>query len=256
VADNEKMIVFPNAKINLGLNVIEKRLDGFHNLESLFVPYFLCDILEVVQEEKFSMNLYGIKYDGKPMDNLCVKAYDLLKEIYDLPPVGIYLFKKIPVGAGLGGGSSDATSTLCLLNKMFSLNISDNDLSGYAVQLGSDCAFFIYNKPMIARGRGEILTPYNISFDNYIIELVVPSIFVSTKDAYTGIIPNKPAKSLQEVLSYPIEEWKELLVNDFEKSIFLKYPLLALEKEALYERGAVYASMSGSGSSLYGIFRK
>lgn len=250
------MIFFPNAKINLGLNIIEKRSDGFHNIETLFIPFQLCDILEVVVAKELSINLYGMPLDSDPMNNLCVKAYNLIKSRYDIPPVGIHLYKKIPVGAGLGGGSSDAANTLIALNKLFSLNISDDNLAGYAGMLGSDCPFFIYNTPMIARGRGEMLSRYDISLDDYRIEMVAPPVFVSTKEAYSEVRPHRWDMQLQDVLALPVEQWKELLVNDFEENIFRKYPLLAKEKTALYERGAVYASMSGSGSSLFGLFRK
>jgi 4-diphosphocytidyl-2-C-methyl-D-erythritol kinase len=251
------MIFFPNAKINLGLNIIEKRPDGFHNIETLFVPCSeYCDILEVLYAEKFSMHLYGIVLDGDPMDNLCVKAYRLLADIYDLPPVAIHLYKKIPVGAGLGGGSSDAAGTLILLNKMFSLELTDEVLAAHAASLGSDCPFFIYNRPMYATGRGEILSPVEIFPDDYRIELVNPDIFISTKEAYAGVTPRKPEISISEIIKRPVEEWWGLLKNDFEESLFLKYPSLAAEKEALYARGAVYASMSGSGSTLYGLFKK
>ena len=251
------MIFFPNAKINLGLNIIEKRPDGFHNIETLFVPCSeYCDILEVLYAEKFSMHLYGIALDGDPMDNLCVKAYRLLADIYDLPPVAIHLYKKIPVVAGLGGGSSDAAGTLILLNKMFSLELTDEVLAAHAASLGSDCPFFIYNRPIYATGRGEILSPVEILPDDYRIELVNPDIFISTKEAYAGVTPRKPEISISEIIKRPVEEWWGLLKNDFEESLFLKYPSLAAEKEALYARGAVYASMSGSGSALYGLFKK
>jgi 4-diphosphocytidyl-2-C-methyl-D-erythritol kinase len=251
------MIFFPNAKINLGLDIIEKRPDGFHNIETLFVPCpEYCDILEVLYAEKFSMHLYGPALDGDPMDNLCAKAYHLMAKIYDLPPVAIHLYKKIPVGAGLGGGSSDAAATLILLNRMFSLDLNDDVLAGHAASLGSDCPFFIYNLPMYATGRGEVLSPVDISLDDYRIELVTPDIFISTKEAYAGVTPRKPVVSILDIIKRPVEEWRGLLKNDFEESLFLKYPGLAAEKEALYARGAVYASMSGSGSALYGLFKK
>lgn len=251
------MIFFPNAKINLGLDIIEKRPDGFHNIETLFVPCpDYSDILEVLYAEKFSMHLYGIPLDGDPMENLCVKAYRLMADMYDLPPVAIHLYKEIPVGAGLGGGSSDAAATLILLNKMFSLDLSDEVLAGHASSLGSDCPFFIYNRPMYATGRGEVLSPVEIALDDYRIELVIPDLFISTKEAYAGVTPRKPVVSILNIIKKPVAEWRGLLKNDFEESLFLKYPGLAAEKEALYSRGAVYASMSGSGSALYGLFKK
>lgn len=249
------MILFPNAKVNLGLNVVAKRSDGYHDIETLFVPCTqLFDILEVVEQKESSLHLYGIPVVGDVEDNLCMKAYRLLQEKHSIPAVGIQLYKKIPMGAGLGGGSSDAANTLIAINKLFSLDLSDDTLAEYAAQLGSDCPFFIYNVPMFATGRGEILRQYDISLSQYRIEIVSPSVFVSTKEAYQGLTPHKPEVPLLEALSRPIEEWKDVVVNDFEESIFKKYPILAKEKEALYERGALYASMSGSGSSLFGIF--
>ncbi len=251
------MIFFPNAKINLGLDIIEKRPDGFHNIETLFVPHTECyDILEVLYAEKFSIHLYGIPLEGDPMDNLCVKAFRLMEKIYDIPPVSIRLYKKIPVGAGLGGGSSDAAGTLILLNRMYSLGLSNEVLAGHAASLGSDCPFFIYNRPMYATGRGEMLSPVELALDDYRIELVTPDIFISTKEAYSGVTPRRPAVPISEIIKKPVEEWRGILKNDFEESLFLRYPSLAAEKEALYARGAVYASMSGSGSSLYGLFKK
>lgn len=251
------MIFFPNAKINLGLDIIEKRPDGFHNIETLFVPCpEYSDVLEVLYADELSIHLYGIPLDGDPMENLCVKAYRLFAGIYDISPVAIHLYKKIPVGSGLGGGSSDAAATLILLNRMFSLGLTDEVLAGHAASLGSDCPFFIYNRPMFATGRGEVLSPVEIALDDYRIEVVTPDIFISTKEAYAGVTPRKPEVSILEILKKPVEEWRGLLKNDFEESLFLKYPGLAAEKEALYARGAVYASMSGSGSSLYGLFKK
>lgn len=250
------MVLYPNAKINIGLNILNKRSDGFHNLETLFVPAPLCDILEVVYCDSVQMHLYGMSVEGDPMDNLCMRAYRLLKERFDIPPVAIHLYKKIPTGAGLGGGSADASFTLIALNELFNLSLGRDDLAGFAAALGSDCPFFIYNTPMLARGRGEILSKYDISLENYQIELVHPSVFISTKEAYAGVRPHIPAIGLQEALSHPIEEWKHLIVNDFEESIFKKYPVLAQEKQRLYDRGAVYAAMSGSGSSLFGLFAK
>ena len=273
------MILYPNAKINIGLNVLEKREDGFHNLETLFypvgvvenpsdglVPQQVVDVLEIVEAPELQMHQYGIEYPGDPMDNLCVKAYKALKQDFDIPPVAIHLYKKIPVGAGLGGGSSDAAFTLRGLNEMFSLGLSDAQLAAYAATLGSDCAFFIYNRPMIGTGRGEILEPAEISpLDEYEIRMVYPPYFVSTAAAYGGIVPrNKRAangekfdsRQLVEMLRNPVETWRECVVNDFETTVFAKIPELAPYKDELYAQGAVYASMSGSGSSFFGIFRK
>lgn len=273
------MILYPNAKINIGLNVIEKREDGFHNLETLFypvgvvenakdgeVPGHPVDVLEIVESDELQMHQYGIEYPGDPMDNLCVKAYNALRKDFDIPPVAIHLYKKIPVGAGLGGGSADAAFTLRGLNEMFSLGLSDDRLAAYAATLGSDCAFFIYNRPMIGTGRGEILEPAEIfPLDNYDIRLVFPPYFVSTAAAYGGIVPrnkraangeNFDSRQLLEMLRNPVETWKECVVNDFETTVFAKIPELAPYKDELYAQGAVYASMSGSGSAFFGIFRK
>ena len=260
------MILYPNAKINIGLNVLEKREDGFHNLETLFYPVDAVDVLEIVQAEELAMFQYGIEYPGDPMDNLCIKAYKALHKDFDIPPVEIHLYKKIPVGAGLGGGSSDAAFTLKGLNEMFSLGLSDEQLAAYAAGLGSDCPFFIYNRPMIGTGRGEILEPVEIaSLENYRIKLVYPPYFVSTAAAYGGIVPRDKraangekfdSRQLLEMLSKPVESWKDCVVNDFETTVFAKIPQLAAYKEQLYNEGAVYASMSGSGSAFFGIFRK
>lgn len=256
------MILYPNPKVNIGLNIINKREDGFHNLETLFYPVkSICDVLEIVKANDFGMFEYGIEYDGSAEDNICVKAYNLLKRDYDIPNVEIHLYKKIPVGAGLGGGSADGAFTLIGLNRLFNLNLSQEILASYASQLGSDCPFFIYNRPMFGRGRGEILEPLREDFlSNYRIELVCPDIFISTAEAYRGVVTrdeqcNNSAK-LEELLSCPIEEWRGTVVNDFEKHLFIKYPKLAEIKQDLYERGAIYASMSGSGSAIFGIFAK
>lgn len=260
------MILYPNAKINIGLNVLQKREDGFHNLETLFYPIEAADVLEIVESGELSMHQYGIEYPGEPMDNLCVKAYKALRKDFDIPPVEIHLYKKVPVGAGLGGGSSDAAFTLKGLNGLFSLGLNDEQLAGYAATLGSDCAFFIYNKPMIGMGRGEILTPASItSLDNYEIRVVYPPFFVSTGIAYGGIVPRDKREAagevfdprpLEEILRMDVKEWRGVVVNDFEPTVFAKIPQLAQYKEQLYADGAVYASMSGSGSAMFGIFEK
>ena len=275
------MILYPNAKINLGLSVVKKREDGFHDLETLFYPVLpveglpdglsgtqdcLLDVLEIVESDVLQMHQYGIEYPGDPMDNLCVKAYNAIKKDFDIPPVAIHLYKRIPVGAGLGGGSSDAAFTLRGLNEMFSLGLSDDKLAAYAATLGSDCAFFIYNRPMLGTGRGEILEPVSIpAMAGYEIKLVYPPYFVSTGAAYGGIVPRDKraangekfdSRQLLELLSSPVEEWKDSVVNDFETTVFAKIPQLATYKDELYAQGAVYASMSGSGSSFFGIFKK
>lgn len=257
------MILYPNAKINIGLKVIERRSDGFHNLETFFFPIDLTDILEIVESDKTTLKLYGIELNGIPEENLCIKAYNLLAGEFKLPPVEIHLYKRIPAGAGLGGGSSDAAHTLRALNKLFNLNLSNDTLARYAAKLGSDCPFFIYShklnreegEGMFAEGRGEILSPYIVpQLKGMNIKIEIPPVFVSTAEAYSGIIPNKPQTSLKKLLLEPVETWKNTISNDFESSVFKKHPLIGEYKQEFYKRGAVYASMSGSGSALFGIF--
>jgi len=320
------MITNPNVKINLGLNVLRKREDGFHDLETLFVPYFgICDTLEIVVGDDYSRTsaalfskygssvpasqgsvkpegvfgvetedssapklVQGISEDGKlmitiareegvdwdPLKDLTAKAYNILAADFKLPPVKIFLEKTSPVGAGLGGGSADAAFALKMLNELCQLGLSDQQLAGYAARLGSDCAFFIYNRPMIGEGRGEILSelPYSLPFSchpdssschpersegSFDLQVITPAgIAVSTKDAYSGIRPHMPEVPLREALTRPIDQWDGILVNDFEESVFAKYPELAAIKRSLYDSGAVYASMSGSGSALFAIYPK
>ena len=303
------MITNPNVKINLGLNVLRKREDGFHDLETLFVPYFgINDTLEIVVGDDYSRTsaalfakygsqvpasqgsvkpegvfgveteesvapkiVQGISEDGKlmitiaraegvdwdPLKDLTAKAYFILAEEFKMPPVKIFLEKTSPVGAGLGGGSADAAFALKMLNELCSLNLSEQQLAGYAARLGSDCAFFIYNRPMIGEGRGEVLTEYEIDLSGYDIQVITPAgIAVSTKDAYSGIRPALPEVPLREALARPVEQWAGVLVNDFEETVFAKYPALEAIKRSLYDCGAVYASMSGSGSALFAIYRK
>lgn len=326
------MITNPNVKINLGLNILCKREDGFHDLETLFVPYFgISDTLEIVVGDDYSRTsaslfaryaddipssqggikpegvfgveteenvapkiAQGISEDGRlmitiaraegvdwnPMKDLTAKAYQLLAEDFDMPPVKIFLEKTSPVGAGLGGGSSDAAFALKMLNELCGLELTEQRLAGYASRLGSDCAFFIYNRPMIGEGRGEILTPYDLdslychpepaschpepalchperSEGSFDIQVITPAgIAVSTKDAYSGIRPHLPEVPLREALSRPVEEWDGVLVNDFEETVFAKFPELAAIKRSLYDTGAVYASMSGSGSALFAIYKR
>ena len=252
------MLTFPNAKINLGLNITEKRPDGYHNLETIFYPVPIEDALEInILNEgkgKFRLHQAGLEIEGEAENNLVVKAYKLLDDRFNLPPVDIHLFKHIPSGAGLGGGSADASCMLRLLRDMFSLPLSDDGLAVYAARLGADCPFFIYNRPMLAEGIGERLSPIDISLRGYFLVLVKPEISVSTADAYSLVTPAVPSLSLPDVLSRPVVEWKELLVNDFEKSVFKHYPVLSHLKQQLYDKGAVYVSMSGSGSTMYGLF--
>lgn len=311
------MITNPPVKINLGLNVLRKRPDGFHDLETLFYPYSqIHDTLEIIKGDDFSRTsarlcaLYGdrsmisdmscrasdsideehdeiptlsqgISGDGKLMitvarkegvnwpvlKDLCAKAYQMLDADFGLPPVKIYLEKTSPVGAGLGGGSADAAYTLKMLAEMFSLDIDEEKLREYAAKLGSDCAFFVSDSPMIGEGRGEVLTPYNLNINivedeasakpgDYLLKIIVPEeIHVSTADAYKGIVPSTPEHSLRDILDRPAEEWKDLLVNDFERTVFVAHPEIEAIKRSLYDSGATYASMSGSGSALFALYK-
>ena len=302
------MITNPNVKINLGLNILRKREDGFHDLETLFVPYFgISDTLEIIVGDDYSRTsaalfakygqqvpasqgsvkpegvfgvevhesvapklVQGMSEDGKlmitiaraegvdwdPIKDLTAKAYFILAEDFKLPPVKIYLEKTSPVGAGLGGGSADAAFALKMLNELCELGLSEEQLAGYAARLGSDCAFFIYNRPMIGEGRGEKLAEHELCLEDYDLQVITPAgIAVSTKDAYAGIRPHVPEVSLREALARPVEEWDGVLVNDFEETVFAKFPELSAIKKSLYDCGAVYASMSGSGSALFAIYK-
>ena len=304
------MITNPNVKINLGLNVLRKREDGFHDLETLFVPYFgISDTLEIVAGDDYSRTsaalfakygrqiapsqgslkpegVFGVEtedsgypkivqamsedgrlmitiaraegVDWDPLKDLTAKAYGILAEDFTMPPVKIFLEKTSPVGAGLGGGSADAAFALKMLNEICGLNLSEDKLACYASRLGSDCAFFIYNRSMIGEGRGEILTEYPLDvIQNYDLQVITPAgISVSTKDAYGGIRPRLPELPLRDVLARPVEDWDGLLVNDFEETVFAKYPELAAIKKSLYDCGAVYAAMSGSGSALFALYSR
>lgn len=285
------MIAFPNAKINIGLNVVSKREDGYHNIETVFYPVLLQDALEIspvrqldpaqirrrieagllvqpddpffrlkrhkAQEEApyCSLEMTGNEYPFPAADNLVVKAYMLLLKDFDLPAVEVHLHKHIPSGAGLGGGSSDCAAMISLLNRRFNLRMRDSMMERYAAKLGSDCAFFIQNTPCLATGRGEILSPIDLSLKGYFILLVKPNVSVSTAQAYAGVTPKRPEISLSDAIKLPVSEWKHSIVNDFETSVFAKFPLLAQIKELLYELGAEYAAMSGSGSTVYGLFK-
>ncbi|MDL2299451.1 4-(cytidine 5'-diphospho)-2-C-methyl-D-erythritol kinase [Bacteroides sp. OttesenSCG-928-E20] len=253
------MIAFPNAKINLGLHIVEKRLDGYHNLETVFYPIPWKDALEISESKNSLPRKYALHLSGKIViddrgENLVVKAYKLLDEEFDLPPIDIYLYKNIPLGAGLGGGSADGAFMLKLLNKKFNLALSDEQLETYAARLGADCPFFIKNKPVYAEGIGNIFSPIELTLHNYRIIVIKPDVFVSTRDAFSGIVPQRPSYSICDVVKQPVHTWKDLLTNDFEKTVFSKYPEIGMIKESLYNKGAIYASMSGSGSSVYGIF--
>lgn len=256
------MITYPNAKINLGLNITEKRPDGYHNLETVFYPINLQDALEVKPLEvgcnkEYTLNTSGTPIEGEPENNLVVKAYRLLKKDFpEMPPVDIHMYKHIPTGAGLGGGSADAAFMIKLLNEKFKLNLSIEQMEIYAAKLGADCAFFIQNKPVFASGIGNIFEPIELSLKGYFLVLVKPDIFVSTKDAFSHIHPKAPKKSLKEIIRMPVETWRAMMKNDFEDSVFQKFPEIAAIKDKMYDLGAIYASMSGSGSSVFGIFRE
>lgn len=253
------MICFPNAKINIGLNIVSKRSDGYHNLETIFYPIQIKDALEIiVREEQKSDTFFeaGLKVDAVPENNLVMKALRLMREYYDFPAVEVHLLKKIPFGAGIGGGSADASFMLKLLNKTFKLDVKDEELIPLAARLGADCPFFIYNRPVFATGIGEILEDIELSLKGYTIVLVKPDIHVPTKDAFAEIKPKHPEVSLKELIMSPVSEWKDMVVNDFEKSIFPKYPSIKEIKEKLYDMGAEYAAMTGSGSSVFGIFKE
>lgn len=250
------MISFPPCKINLGLNVVLKRQDGYHEIETCFYPVSWTDILEIIPSNTLEFKQSGISIDGKAEDNLCVKAYQLLRADFDLPPVKIHLHKVIPMGAGLGGGSSDGAHTLRLLNTIFNLGITTALLKEYASRLGSDCAFFIEDKPMLGTGRGEILEDAKVDLKGKFIMIVKPNVHISTAEAYSSIRPTFNQNRIKDVAEMDISTWKSLLRNDFEKSVFEKHPLISDIKERLYQEGATYASMSGSGSAVYGIFEK
>lgn len=251
------MVIFPNCKINLGLNIICKREDGYHDLETIFYPVSVKDALEVIQAKENSFHLTGLPVIGSAENNLCVKAYHLLKKDFPaLPPVSIHLHKVIPMGAGLGGGSADGAFMLQLLNKKFDLKLSAEKLMQYSLQLGSDCPFFIINTPCFATGRGENLTPINLDLSSYKIVIVNPGIHVSTKEAFSKLTPTPPLVSLQQLIELPIEEWKNRITNNFEKAVFQLFPGIESIKKEFYDKGALYASLTGSGSTVFGIFDK
>ncbi|MDO4162987.1 MAG: 4-(cytidine 5'-diphospho)-2-C-methyl-D-erythritol kinase [Bacteroides sp.] len=259
------MLTFPNAKINLGLNITEKRPDGYHNLETIFYPIPIEDALEVTvrsetnatpstQTVKYQLFQFGLEIAGEAENNLVVKAYKLLDKAFNLPPIDIHLFKHIPSGAGLGGGSADAAFMLKLLNEQFQLNLTTQQLEKYAATLGADCAFFIQNQPTYAEGIGNLFSPISLSLKGYQILLVKPDVFVSTREAFAKIKPRHPEVSLKDIVRQPVETWKDTMVNDFEESVFPQFPVIGAIKQELYQQGAVYAAMSGSGSSVFGLF--
>lgn len=251
----EKMLEFANAKINLGLNVLYKRADGFHELESVFYPVNIFDAIEILDAKNLQFSVYGIDIPGDSLDNLCVKAFKLLQADHHIENVHIHLLKNIPFGAGLGGGSSDAAVVLKMLNKKFDLHLSLEQLENYAAQLGSDCAFFIKNSAQLARGRGEILETVDLDLGQKSFLLIKPNFGISTKEAYENIRTNVKNEPIIEIVSNRVEDWAGRLKNDFEEALFPKYPTLAKIKNELYEQGAIYASMSGSGSTMFGIFK-
>ena len=254
------MIRFSPAKINIGLQILEKREDGFHNIRSLMYPIGLCDIIEIKTlaegSTPFSFKQSGIQIDSDPKNNLVCRAWRLLSTETHIPPVSIHLYKQIPVGAGLGGGSSNASCTLKALNHLSPQGISSERLEVLAARLGSDCPFFLQNDPMMMEGRGEILSRTMAHLNDSYLVLLFPGIHVSTAEAYGGVVPKVPDTPLQKLVSKPPDLWKDLIFNDFEDHVCAKYPLINELKKALYHAGAQYASMSGSGSSIYGIFRK
>lgn len=254
------MVSFPNSKINIGLNILRRREDGFHDIETVFFPLELSDILEftVMPDTEYNgvrLTVSGLDIKCVPEKNLCVRAYELLKAGFDLPPLNVHLHKVIPSGAGLGGGSSDGAFMLKALSQEFRLGLTEEEICEYASRLGSDCAFFIKNKPLLAYGRGDRFREIKPFGEDFVVAVVHPGIHVSTAEAYAGVSPARPVERLEKLITLPVEEWKGRIVNDFETSIFDRYPLIGKIKEKLYSLGAVYASMSGSGSAVYGIFK-
>ena len=254
------MLLLPNCKINLGLQVVRKRPDGYHDLQTVFYPIPLRDNLELRElrnrDAPYTLQLAGQTIEGNPDDNLIIKVYRQLKEEFDLPALDIYLYKHIPLGAGLGGGSSDAAFMMKGLNEVFELGLSDYEMERRLAGLGADCAFFVQNVPAYATGIGDELTPIPLSLKGMYIVLVKPDVFVSTREAYAGVTPKEPEHDLLKALRRPVTEWRDRVVNDFEPSVFAAHPELAAVKQTLYDMGADYAAMSGSGSTLFGLFSR
>jgi 4-diphosphocytidyl-2-C-methyl-D-erythritol kinase len=251
---NILMIVFPNAKINIGINIIARRPDGYHDIETIFYPLPIYDALEALPGDELTFHSSGLNIPGRAEDNLCIKGYHLIKKDHDLPPLSIHLLKHIPIGAGLGGGSANAAFFIKLLNNLFKLGLSTNDMMDYARQLGADCAFFIENKPLFAFEKGDQFESIKLDLSAYTIVLVMPPVHVSTSEAYRGVKPAPVKESLYDLIAEPIKEWKHFIKNDFEESVFKNHPEIRGVKAALYDAGAIYASMSGSGASVFGIF--
>lgn len=249
------MITYPIAKINLGLQVTSKRPDGFHNIETVFYPVPIQDALEVIESDQPAFHQTGLPIAGDPADNLVVRAYEILQAAYRLPPVRIHLHKQIPMGAGLGGGSADGAYMLMLLNTLFNLGIGQEQLLEYALQLGSDCPFFIHGKPVFATGRGEIMQDVTADLKGFYLVLVKPPVHISTAEAYRNIEPRPSRLSLKGLIGFPVSRWKGNILNQFEQYVFGHYPEVGQIKDTLYGQGATFALMSGSGSCVYGLFR-
>lgn len=248
------MVVFPNAKINIGLNIVNKRTDGYHDLETIFYPVKIYDVLEVVEAKELSFSSSGLAIPGDLENNICVKAYELLSFDFKLPPVKIHLHKNIPIGAGLGGGSADGSFFIKLMNDKFVLNLSQERMEHYASEIGADCAFFIKNQPVFALDKGHKFENISLDLSKQFLVLVTPNIHVSTSGAFKDIIPQQPSENLKKIINQDITKWKISIKNDFESGIIKRYPAIGTIKETLYQSGAIYASMSGSGSAVYGIF--
>ncbi len=247
------MILFPPAKVNIGLNVLGRRQDGFHEIETVMMPIALCDILELLPVDHFEFKQSGYPIEEDYESNLCVRAYNAMQAKYDIRPVYMHLIKNIPMGAGLGGGSSDAAAVLLGLDSLFNLHCSTSELADIAAQLGSDCPFFIKDEIQLAKGRGELLSPVDLDLTSYWIKLINPGIHISTKEAYENVVIDE-ASDLSEIIKSPVSKWKDNIGNAFERSVFQRYPEIKDIKKSLYEEGALYASMSGSGSTVFGIY--
>lgn len=255
VVNQSLMIVFPNAKINIGLNITGRRPDGYHNLETVFYPVKIFDALEVIESPELSFESSGLHIPGRADDNLCIKGYHLLKKDFPkLPPAKIHLHKNVPIGAGLGGGSANAAFFIKLMNEKFGLNLDEEEMMDYARQLGADCAFFISNRPVFAFEKGDEFEPVNLDLSAYHIVLVMPDAHVSTAEAYRGVKPAPVKETVYDLVNMPVAVWKKHIRNDFEMHIFNSHPVIRGVKAILFERGALYASMSGSGASVFGIF--
>lgn len=252
------MIQFPNCKINLGLNVVARRDDGFHDIETVFYPVPLNDALEIIQAPDgiAEFQTSGLDIPGQADQNLCLKALHLLEKDFDLPAVKMHLHKAIPMGSGLGGGSADGAFALKMLNELFVLGLDNEKLKHYARHLGSDCAFFIDNHPVFAHGRGDQMENAALDLSGLFLAIVVPAIHVSTADAYRMVVPHMPLNSVKEIIRLPLDDWNHMLLNDFETPVAARFPVISEIRQAMYDAGAVYSSMSGSGSAVYGIFEE